>query len=869
MNVKKFLFIAFSLLNFLSYGQITDDFSDGDFTNNPTWSGDAAQFTVNASQQLQLNSSGTGSSYLAVATSLPTLDNTEWQFYIKLNFSPSGSNNARVYLASNSQNLKGSLNGYYLQFGENLSNDAIELFRQTGTTSVSVARGTDGFLASAFTIRVKVTRDNNGLWSIYADAAAGTNFSLQATGTDATFNNGNYFGVLCNYTSSNATNFFFDDFIIPNIADVIAPTIVSAQAISSTQADVQFSEPVTQATAETATNYSVNNGLGNPATATLDASDFSIVHLTFSSPFSSGISNTITINNITDLAGNQIASNSTTTFTYQAPVTAQPFDIVFNEIYFEPVAAAPLPNAEFVELFNRSSNAMNLNGWKITDGSTTVAVIGNVTMQPGDYLIVCKSSDAALFSSYGNVAGTPSFPTLNNDTGDDLQLIDNNAHLTDRVVFSDDYYNNSTKKNGGFTIERIDPDFTCDNRYNWSASNDPAGGTPGKINSVKGIYTDTTALQLLRVYPVSPTQINLTFSKIPDAAVASLTSSYSVDNGIGQPLSVNISDYIVTLTLSSPLQNGIIYHITVSDDISDCPGNKITGPLSLKVAIPEAVTAGGILINEILFNPKSGGNDFVELYNNSTKVFDLKNLRICNTDDLDSIATNYVISADGFLFFPGEYVVLTSDITSLMSFYPSAVKENILQTTIPSYNDDKGTCIIADYSFNRLDRFAYTSTMHYALIDDQNGVSLERIRFDRPTQDAGNWHSAATNVGYATPGYKNSQAANEITSESSFSAEPEIFSPDNDGYNDVITFNLNLNESGYMLNAKIYNDAGQLVKNLVKSKLLAPNDSFTWDGINEKNEKAATGIYVIYAEAFNPTGTTKKFKKAFVVATKL
>ncbi|KXK47131.1 MAG: hypothetical protein UZ10_BCD003000738 [Bacteroidetes bacterium OLB10] len=71
MNVKKFLFIVFSLLNFLSYGQITDDFSDGDFTNNPTWSGDAAQFTVNTSQQLQLNSSGTGSSYLAVATSFP------------------------------------------------------------------------------------------------------------------------------------------------------------------------------------------------------------------------------------------------------------------------------------------------------------------------------------------------------------------------------------------------------------------------------------------------------------------------------------------------------------------------------------------------------------------------------------------------------------------------------------------------------------------------------------------------------------------------------------------------------------------------------------------------------------------------------
>jgi hypothetical protein len=867
--VKKFLIIAFLFQSIFSFGQITDNFSDGDFTNNPSWNGDAGQFIVNASQQLQLNSSGTSSSYLAVATSLPTLDNTEWQFYIKLNFAPSASNNARVYLVSNSQNLKGSLNGYYLQFGENLSNDAIELFKQTGTTTVSVARGTDGFLASAFTIRVKVTRDNNGLWSIFADAAAGTNFSLQATGTDVTYNSGNYFGVVCNYTSSNATNFFFDDFVIPNIADVIAPTIINTVAASSTQADVHFSEPISQLSAQTATNYSVNNGLGNPSTATRDASDFSVVHLVFSTPFNSGTANTITINNVEDLAGNPIASNSTSNFTYQAPVIAQPFDIVINEIYFEPVSSAPLPNAEFVELFNRSSAIINLNGWKISDGSTSVAVIGNVSIQPGDYLIVCKSSDAPLFSAYGNVAGTPSFPSLNNDIGDDLKLFDNNSQQIDRVVFSDDYYNNSTKKNGGFTIERINPDFTCDVRYNWLASNDPSGGTPGKINSVKGNYTDTTSPELLRAYLASSTQIDLTFSKTPDAAVAALASSYSIDNGIGQPLTVNINDRIVSLILSSPLQNGIIYHVTVSDDITDCPGNKITGTLSLKVALPEAVTSGGILINEILFNPKTGGNDFVELYNNSTKVFDLKNLRICNTDNLDSIATNYVISSDGYLFFPGDYVALTSDVASLMTFYPSAVKENILQSSLPSYNDDKGTCIITDYSFNRLDRFAYTASMHYPLIDDVNGVSLERISFTRPTQDIGNWHSAAAKVGYATPGYKNSQSASEQIPNGELSIQPEIFSPDDDGYNDVITFYLNLNENGYMLNAKIYNDAGQLVKNLVKSKLLAPNDSFTWDGINERNEKAATGIYVLYAEVFNPTGSTKKFKKAFVVATKL
>ncbi len=72
-----------------------------------------------------------------------------------------------------------------------------------------------------------------------------------------------------------------------------------------------------------------------------------------------------------------------------------------------------------------------------------------------------------------------------------------------------------------------------------------------------------------------------------------------------------------------------------------------------------------------------------------------------------------------------------------------------------------------------------------------------------------------------------------------------------------------------MLNAKIYNDAGQLVRHLVKSRLLSPEDVFSWDGITERNEKAPIGIYVLYAEAVNPNGKIKKFKKAFVLASKL
>ncbi|HMU20198.1 MAG TPA: lamin tail domain-containing protein [Bacteroidia bacterium] len=864
----KRLLLFFAMIPFLGLAQITDNFSDGDFTANPAWNGDNSQYIVNASQQLQLNSTGAATSYLALTTSMPTLDNTAWQFYIKLNFAPSSSNYSRVYLVSDQQNLKGALNGYYVQFGETGSNDAIEIFKQTGTTSVSVARGTNGFIAAASTISVKITRDNAGLWSIYADASAGTNFTLQSSGTDATINSGNYFGVSCTYTSSNATGFYFDDFSIPYIADVTPPTLTSAIPLTNTALDVKFSEPIDLNTAQTTTNYSVQ-GLGVPSTAARDISDFSLVHLTFSTPFNNGTAYTLAVSNISDLNSNVITAGSTTGFTWNAPVTAQAFDVVINEIYFEPIVSAPLPNAEFVELYNRSNKILSLNGWTLSDGSTSVASIGAVTLLPGTYIIICKNSDTTSFIPYGNTTGTSSFPSLNNDVGDDLRLTDNNGTLIDRVIFSDDNYNDDSKKTGGFTIERIDADFTCNSRFNWHASEDSQGGTPAKVNSVKGSISDTTPPQVLDAYPLTTTLIRITFNENPDTVIAIQTSSYNIDNGIGQPASVILSDNHAFLTLSNALQTGIIYNVTLNALIADCPGNKITGNLSLRIGIAETAAAGDILINEILFNPKTGGNDFVELYNNSSKIIDLKNIKVATTDDNNLITTNYTVSDNGYLLFPQAFIVLTSDVVSLQSIYANAIGNNLLKASLPGFNDDIGVCVITDFALNRIDQLNYNKRWHFPLIDDQNGVSLERIWFNKGTQDSTNWHSAAESVGYATPGYKNSQSLNEQLPVKDFAITPEVFSPDNDGYNDVITFSISMNEPGYILNAKIYNEAGMLVRNLVKSKLLAPEDSFSWDGITDKNDKASVGIYIVYAEAFNPEGKTKKYKKAFVVATKL
>jgi hypothetical protein len=148
------------------------------------------------------------------------------------------------------------------------------------------------------------------------------------------------------------------------------------------------------------------------------------------------------------------------------------------------------------------------------------------------------------------------------------------------------------------------------------------------------------------------------------------------------------------------------------------------------------------------------------------------------------------------------------------------------------------------------------------------GISLERISFDRATEDPSNWHSASHNAGYGTPAYKNSQYAEFTFEDSPFTITPEIFSPDNDGYNDVLGILYKFDEPGYHVEITIYDSKGRLVKKLVKKEVTGIEGTFLWNGINENNEKAGIGIYIIYSEVKDLQGKIKKYKNTAVLGGK-
>lgn len=868
---KIFLFLHLFFSTTL-FAQVTDDFSDGDFTKNPVWSGNTAYWEVLNGQLHAIDSVSNTWVYLSTPSTIAS--GVQWEFLINLKYNTSSVNYVDVFLTSDSANLRStSSNGYFVMLGN--TTDEVSLYRKNGTTITKIIDGVNGVLNhSNNLLKIKITRTFGNLWTLQLDSTGtGNNYFSEGAIIDSTFTTSSYFGILvAQSTSSFFGKQFFDNFSVdPIIIDKTSPTIDSVKIISSTKLDILFSESVDKKTAETISNYSVNNGIGNPITALRDTSNQSLVHLTFTTAFTDGLKNTITINNIQDTIGNIISTNISKDFTFSLPVIVKFLDVVINEIMADPDPPVALPNYEYVELYNRTNVPINLNKWTFST-STMEVVIPNVTIFPNDFLILCSSSAKSLLQSFGNTVGIGNFPSITN-SGTTLILKDNLQRIISTVSYTDVWYQNAQKKDGGWSLEQIDVDKPCMGMSNWKASTNENGGTPGKKNSVDGITSDSHSPYILRASAIDSMHIQVFFSKPMDSSSIMNPVGYEIDNNIGKPTSLKLvapTYELVVLTLAQPIQKNVIYTVSVSDTIQDCAGNPDLTVTAVKFAIPLPVDSLDIVINEILFDPKEGGYDFVEIYNRSNKIIDLKDLRLASGDyvtaKLDDIKE---ITTTNYLMFPQDYLVCTISYDALNKQY-SINKNNLIELSfMPAFNVDYDIVALTTVSGKVIDRFKYTATMHFPLLNDTKGVSLERLNFDRITQDSTNWHSASEAVDFATPGYKNSQYTDGEKIENPITITPEIFSPDNDGHNDVVNINYRFDTPGYVGNIGIYDAKGRLIRYLVKNELLGNDGSFTWDGITETKEKARIGIYIVSFEVFEVKGNVKQYKKSCVLGGKL
>jgi hypothetical protein len=843
--------ILFFITSSLS-AQVTDDFSDGNFTSNPTWSGTTNEFIVNPSGQLQLNNTVAATSQLGLQHNLVDLTNKEWQIWVKQSFSSSSSNYGRVFLTSDNSDLTLAQNGYYLQFGEANSIDAIRLFKLEAGVSTQLCSGVDGQIANSFTANIKVKRDATGNWSLFADLTGGQNFVLQGTTVDASSLLGTHFGILDVYTSSNATKFFYDHIYIGNeILDLTPPSLVGASVISANQVDVLFDEAVSNLSTENVSNYSLAPAI-SISSVFLDNLNPSLAHLTLGSNLTNGTNYTLTTNNIADLSGN-VSASQITNFQYLVSDSAIKGDVIITEFFPDPSPVIGLPEVEFVEIFNASSKIFNIAGWKIGDASAD-GTIGDAWLLAGEYKVLTANANDSLFTT-SDAAGVTSFPSLNN-AGDDVVLKDSYGNILDKLTYTDDWYRDEIKKSGGYTLELINPNDPCSDSENWIASNSASGGTPGAQNSVFDLSPDTVVPSVDLWLALAPNFLEIHFSEGMDStSLANANLSFSPALSIQNRFILGAHPNLMTLQFNEQLTPSTVYTVTLSN-VGDCWLNYANA--EGQFALADVPQKGDIVINEILQNPLNGGQDWIELYNNSDKIFNLKDWKLANFDN-DTIDNFKTISENYFLY-PADYAVVGKDSNFVKANYPASVSGQFVYAELPSYNNDSGSVYLL-FNSEIIDKVSYLDEWHFDLLDNTDGVSLERIDPNGLSSSEFNWHSAAEDIGFATPGRVNSQFLPAV-SNGEINLTSDIFSPDNDGFEDILQVSYEMNEPSLLGKVTIFDDRGRLIRKLFSNELLGSKGTFTWDGLTDSQVKASIGVYVLLFEAFSTDGreifTTKK-----------
>ena len=491
-----------------------------------------------------------------------------------------------------------------------------------------------------------------------------------------------------------------------------------------------------------------------------------------------------------------------------------------------------------------------------------IKVFPDVTVAPGEYLLVTAPGGAKDFLSFGSVVEVSGF--LLNNSGQILTLSDPLKQWTDAVEYLPSLHKKGFGE-GGYSLERIDPGRLCGQRENWATTLSAIGGTPGKENSVHATNPDHLPPRVLSAGLSGHSRLDILLNErflIPvslSGQFSNLSSGLLVDSVRGDADAFLLQLYFRPSTVI----NGVNYAVTLHDIRDEC-GNLMTSQtIRFGYYLP---VKSDLLISEVLFNPYPEGADFVEIFNNSGHPVDLSGLSLATRDGTDKLIQLSQISVVQQYLEAGEYLAVSKSLDGILRFYQVKCKECLLQMEkFPGLSDLIGCVVLLDSNGEIIDEMNYTDGMHDALITESEGVSLERISYSASSSLQKNWKSASRSAGFATPGYKNSVCEVADSTGRIIFVDPVIFSPNGDGLRDQLIISLFTGVPGCLLNITILNCAGSVIRKLANNFTSGSSDQIIWNGLDADFQKVQPGIYILDISIFYQTGKHKSERIACVI----
>ncbi|MCU4166118.1 lamin tail domain-containing protein [Carboxylicivirga caseinilyticus] len=935
-------FLLFIVWPSVLCAQLNETFSDGEIFNNPQWFGQVDSFIVNSDYQLQLNATAAGSSFLF--TSSDVIEQANWSFKVKYEFSPSGSNYARVFLAMDNSDPSNITNAIFCDIGKN--SDRLELGVITNGEERIIIQGEDGILSpSSNELIIRVTREGN-TWTLEYDSGLGF---MKVGEMDRIIEmQSSWFGILCNYTVTRAQKFFFDDINVDGepYTDVHPPKVIDYEVVNGGLIRIVFNEDLNINSFNAGSFYLTK--LERSASVLLYNEASKMVELYFNPGLEDVEDDILVLSHLEDLAGNvmatelivsyhrvrindvQLLTTDLMQFEFSKAINADSwiqanllldnqkledfevsvsvegvihqlklvaaleegrkyqlklnglkditgdtlksfqqdiwyyhparFDIVINEVMVDPSPTVALPENEYIELYNRSEFDLSLKDWKVMVNDKSFDLPDSL-IKAGTYVLLVPSGSLDFWQ--GSLVGVDKWQTLNN-SGFDLVVKNEQSEVIDAFKYNPtQIYGEGFKEEGGWSVERLDVNNMSGKPDNWKWSVDYTGGTPLNENSVMVDNPDFEPPWFVYSEFFNDSTLRIHFSEVMNL----LNNEWSFEifpvlEDFNSSIDSVFLSY-VDITINPQLEINKVYSIGFNKT-NDWAGNDFSIEFPIRFAKPDSLVSGDIIINEVLFNPSPDGVDFIELVNRSNKVINLNDVYLGDWDEDKTINKLYPITDRNRMIFPDDYLLLSQDSLIVLNLYRSENHSTFLNTKLPSLPDDEGVVIICNQSGNIIDYLEYKDDMHFDLIRDPEGVSLERLAIDQPTNDHQNWHSAASDV-LATPGYSNSQTIKMHFDDKSIYLDYDVFTPNNDGRNDQLIIRYNNTETDVTINIRIFDSTGREVRYLANNVLLHAKGYFLWDGLDDANECLKPGIYIVYCQCLYPNGMVKNDKLVCVI----
>ncbi|MFC2089773.1 lamin tail domain-containing protein [Bacteroidota bacterium] len=843
--MKALLLIIVMIPELLS-GQLVFTFEENSLDNwiqqpNNRWSISSDQpvqgnFTV----QHSFDNTENGTDYIGRSFDYPDLSDTlVFTFRIRHAYNPSSGNNWQIFLLSDViPDGNDLLNGLF--FGVNLigSDDTVRLWQILNGEPVEIGATDINFQEEIGTTEMplfKLIRFPDGSWSMYCSISGKEKLLRKiGTGKEDAPQCGKYAGFRYQYTSAQDRKLWIDSIAVQGRfeRDTIAPSVDSVTLNELSTMQLHFQE-------------AVRIGSGTSISLSANALDTvwvyrNILMARFLKKFPMRTPMKLFVQNVYDLENNRM-SDTLINMELDLPEFG---DVVITELMPDPDPPVYLPACEYIELFNQLDRKVDLSGWFIVINDRKFQ-IENQLLNAGEYAVYTSIESECIY------AGVNSLPLFSSNTaipnrGGMIRLYDLYGCLIHFLEYEDISNYNKGSGEGGISIECIDPSNLCGGRQNWSLSTSDLGGTPGEMNSASGTFPDRKAASHLYLGIPEEELLLIEFDE-PVQMDADSLSQYLLNGRQVYPMldSFNAISSSVILEIPQGLKHQVEYTIEMKN-IFDCSGNS-QAIISRDFRRPSHPSPGEIVLNEVMYDPLEECNEYIELFNNGDVYYDLYDLKLGISKEINQDVIAAYITNESHLLAPGAFVVLCEDRIRL-------IEEWIIDSGIDivecdqwrSLPNEKGYIDLLDRAENRIDRFAYSDILHSDLLGITSGVALERITHNPCAELIQCWNSASFADNYGTPGIVNSQNIESSTIKLKPELSPKVFSPDLDGFEDVLELTIPALNDEKLLSMFVTDLNGRLVRTLASGVIGGMNNRFYWDGTGNDKRIVQPGLYIVH-----------------------